>query len=58
VNKFLEFNEYQILEGFGNITREKAIQKASEEYDQFNKLQKLDSDFDQSIKSLKKIPNS
>ena len=32
VNKFLAFNEYKILEGFGSVTRKQAAQKAFAEY--------------------------
>jgi hypothetical protein len=53
VNKFLEFNEYKVLQGFGTITREQADQKAAVEYEKFNKHQKLNSDFDKQIKRLK-----
>jgi len=54
VDKFLNFNEYKILEGKGKITHSKAISKAGSEYDQFNKTQKIISDFDKTIKKLKK----
>ena len=53
VDKFLNFNEYKILEGKGKISHQKAIEKASNEYDEFNKTQKIISDFDKNIKSLK-----
>ncbi len=53
VNKFLEFNEYKVLEGKGKTSAEQAEKKASEEYDKFNKTQKIESDFDKMIKSLK-----
>jgi hypothetical protein len=53
VDKFLSFNEYKVLEGYGRITRQQAELKAAEEYEKFNKLQKLESDFDKSIKHLK-----
>lgn len=53
VNKFLEFNEYKILEGNGKISAKKAEQKAFSEYDKFNKTQKIESDFDKAIKALK-----
>jgi len=53
VNKFLAFNEYKILEGYGNISREVAKQKAFDEYDKFNKQQKIESDFDYAVKKLK-----
>ena len=41
VNKFLEFNEYKILEGYGNVSRRQAEEKAFREYEKFNKTQKL-----------------
>ena len=50
VNKFLAFNEYQILEGYGNVSRQLAEQKAHAEYDKFNKQQRFESDFDREIK--------
>ena len=52
VNKFLEFNEYQILEGYGKVSRKLADQKAHAEYDQFNKQQRIESDFDREVKKL------
>ena len=52
VNKFLEFNEYQVLEGFGKVTRKQAEEKALAEYEKFNKQQKLESDFDKQVKAL------
>jgi len=54
VNKFLTFNEYKILEGNGKISRIQAGKKAIEEYDLFNKTQKIISDFDKEIKRLGK----
>jgi len=53
VNKFLEFNEYKILEGKGSISAKQAEEKAFVEYDKFNKTQKIESDFDKAIKALK-----
>lgn len=52
VNKFLEFNEYKILDGKGSISNKSAEQKAFAEYDEFNKYQKIESDFDKTIKKL------
>lgn len=52
VNKFLAFNEYQVLEGYGSVSRKIAEQKAHAEYEQFNKQQKIESDFDREIKKL------
>lgn len=54
VNKFLDFNEYRILEGYGKVTREQAKQKAFAEYDAFNKQQKIESDFDRMLKQIEK----
>ena len=53
VNKFLTFNEYKILEGKGKISKIQADKKAINEYDVFNKTQKIISDFDKKIKHLK-----
>jgi hypothetical protein len=56
VNKFLEFNEYKILDGKGTMSHDTAKQKAETEYDRFNKTQKIDSDFDKQMAgTLKKI---
>ena len=52
VNKFLAFNEYQILEGYGSITRNQAEQKAFAEYEKFNKQQRIESDFDREVKKM------
>jgi hypothetical protein len=54
VNKFLAFNEYQILEGYGKVSRKLAEQKAHAEYDQFNKQPRIESDFDREVKKLLK----
>lgn len=54
VNKFLDFNEYKVLEGKGRISAKQAEQKAFGEYDKFNKTQKIESDFDKAIKMLEK----
>jgi len=52
VNKFLSFNEYQILEGYGSVSRKQAEQKAVAEYEKFNKQQRIESDFDREVKRL------
>lgn len=52
VDKFLNFNEFKILDGKGNKSHKQAIAKAEKEYDQFNKNQKIVSDFDKEIKKL------
>ena len=52
VNRFLSFNEYQVLDGYGTVSAEQAKAKARVEYAEFNKAQKIDSDFDKEIKQL------
>lgn len=54
VDKFLSFNEYRILEGYGSITRQQAEQKAFAEYEKFNRQQRIESDFDREVKKLLK----
>ena len=54
VNEFLEFRKYDILEGNGRISRNKADEKAFSEYEVFNKTQKIDSDFDKMVRKLEK----
>lgn len=53
VDKFLNFNEYKILDNKGNITAKQAKEKAIKEYEIFNKTQKIESDFDKMIKKLR-----
>ena len=52
VNKFLTFNDYQILPDNGKISAAQAKKKAEEEYDIFNKTQRIDSDFDKEVRGL------
>ena len=54
VDKFLSFNEYQLLTHKGNVSHKQAKNKALEEYTEFNKTQKINSDFEKVIKSLEK----
>ena len=53
VNEFLAFRKYDILEGKGSVSRKTAESKAFSEYDEFNKTQKINSDFDKFIKNIK-----
>ena len=46
VNEFLHFRRYDILSDKGSISMDMAKSKAEQEYDIFNKTQKIDSDFD------------
>ena len=52
VNRFLAFNEYEVLDGRGTITRTAADEKAAQEYEIFNRTQVVESDFDREIKRL------
>ncbi len=54
VDKFLNFNEYKILYNKGKISKEKADKKALEEYEEYNKHQGIESDFDKEVKRLKR----
>ncbi len=54
VNEFLAFRKYQILEDKGSVTKKQADVKAVEEYEEFNKTQKIISDFDKFILRIKK----
>lgn len=52
VNEFLTFRKYQILPDKGTISAAQAKKKAEEEYDVFNKTQRIDSDFDKEVRGL------
>lgn len=54
IDEFLKFNRYEILEGKGRISHKAAKEKAIGEYREFNKHQKITSDFDKVIKKLQK----
>lgn len=52
VNRFLEFNDYKILQDKGSIASADAKAKAEAEYEIFNRTQFIDSDFDKQIRGL------
>ena len=52
VNEFLAFRRYQILPDKGKISSAEAKQKAENEYDIFNRTQRIDSDFDKEIRGM------
>lgn len=54
VNEFLNFRRYNILKDKGKISHQMAIAKAEREYKEFNKTQKINSDFDKTIKEMLK----
>lgn len=53
VNEFLAFRRYKILKDNGRISRRQAEEKAVVEYSEFNKTQRIISDFDKMIASSK-----
>ena len=57
LDKFLEFNEYELLENKGKISKNKADNKANNEYEQFRIIQDREyiSDFDKIIEDVKKL---
>ena len=57
VNEFLEFRKYEILKDNGKISRKMAEEKAEIEYNEFNKYQKISSDFDKFINEVNNIQN-
>lgn len=52
VNEFLAFRKYEILTGKGKVSKQMATEKAETEYAQFNKTQKITSDFDREIRRM------
>ncbi len=46
INEFLNFRRYEILSNKGSISMNMAKDKAEQEYNVFNKTQKINSDFD------------
>ncbi len=57
INEFLEFRRYDILKDNGKISRREAEEKAEKEYIEFNKTQKITSDFDKLLLESKKLEN-
>lgn len=52
INEFLAFRRYDILDGKGKITAKVAKVKAEAEYDEFNKHQRILSDFDKEVQKM------
>ena len=52
IDRFLSFNEYEILEGKGSISKKQADSKAIQEYEKFNRTQQIISDFDKHIRKI------
>lgn len=54
VNEFLAFRRYDILQDKGKVSGKMAKEKASAEYAEFNKTQKITSDFDKAVSRMLK----
>lgn len=52
INEFLAFRKYDILKGKGRISAKTAKAKAEAEYDEFNKHQRIVSDFDKAVQKM------
>ena len=52
VNEFLAFRRYSILPDKGKVSASAAKRRAEEEYDAFNRTQRIESDFDREISKL------
>lgn len=57
VNAFLAFRKYKILTDKGKVSKALADNKAKQEYEAFNKTQKIVSDFDKMVKALENKEN-
>ena len=55
INEFLEFRKYDVLKDNGKISRKQAEEKAEREYTEFNKNQKITSDFDRLLLEANKL---
>ncbi|BDA77441.1 toxin Fic [Leptospira kobayashii] len=54
INEFLAFRKYEILSDKGKISKQQADNKATTEYDAFNKTQKIVSDFDKAMRAIER----
>ena len=52
IDRFLTFREYKILPNNGTVSAKMAKDKASIEYNEFNKTQKINSDFDKEVHKM------
>ena len=52
INEFLSFRKYEILRDKGKISKQSATTKAEGEYAEYNKTQRIVSDFDRAVKKL------
>jgi len=52
IDEFLKFRRYKILNHKGRVSMKQAKDKAHLEYGEFNKIQKVNSDFEKEIEKL------
>ena len=52
INEFLSFRRYEILKTKGKVSKQTAAAKAEHEYAEYNKTQRIVSDFDRAVKKL------
>lgn len=52
INEFLSFRRYEILPDKGRVSHKQALEKAAQEYEIFNRTQKIISDFDRAVAKL------
>ena len=52
IDAFLSFRRYQILPDKGCVSHKRALEKAAQEYEIFNRTQKITSDFDRAVAKL------
>lgn len=54
INAFLSFRRFEILPNKGKVSKKTADQKAINEYEEFNRTQKIASDFDKTVRKMLK----
>jgi hypothetical protein len=52
INAFLAFHKYEILKDKGKVSMKTAQKKAEEQYERFNRTQRIVSDFDKEVKKF------
>ena len=57
IDEFLKFRRYKILSGRGSISKTEAERKAHLEYDIYNKTQKINSDFEKKLATIRVVDN-
>ena len=58
IDNFISFRNWKVLDDKGVVSHKQALQKAHDEYDEFNKIQKIVSDFDKQLLGEDKVQSS